>query len=142
MMHFSMTFFCSPENHGFKKIVLAELKNLLKQNLWVLKMLWFFILFRLITKVISMSLERKKSILQGSFNEYSEFSWKKRKIIFFHKFKLCIDWNRLIAKIILILQKYLLWDYSKWWKIRVLQVWWEVCCGILAGWEVHVQMDV
>ena len=33
---------------------------------------------------------------------------------FFHKRKLCIVWNLLIAKIILIWQKYLFWGYSKW----------------------------
>ena len=40
-------------------------------------------------------------------------------------------------KIILISQKYLVWDYSKWWKIRVLWAWTEVCHQIFAEWKMQ-----
>ena len=52
---------------------------------------------------------------------------------FFHKCKLCIVWKRFVAKIMSILQKYLFWDYSKWWQIRMLQTWTEVCHKIFGG---------
>ena len=47
-------------------------------------------------------------VIQKNF--FSEF--------FFHKCKLWIVWNWFIPKIILILQKYLFWGYSKWWQIN------------------------
>ena len=37
---------------------------------------------------------------------------------FFPKYKLFIVWNWFITKIILILQKYFFWSYSKWWQIK------------------------
>ena len=40
------------------------------------------------------------------------------KEFFFHKCKLCIISNWFRAKIILILQNYLFWGYSKWQQIK------------------------
>ena len=37
---------------------------------------------------------------------------------FFSKYKLCNVWNWFITKIILISQKYLFWDFSKWQQIK------------------------
>ena len=42
---------------------------------------------------------------------------------FFQKYKLCFVWNWFIAKIILILQKYLFCGYSKWQQIGVILAW-------------------
>ena len=67
---------------------------------------------KLVKKNISFVLYEGHSINWGNIFE-------KSKIIFFpHKCKLCIVWNWFLAKIILILQKYLFWDYSKWQQIK------------------------
>ena len=49
------------------------------------------------------------------------FFFNKQNKFFFNKCKLCIGWNWFIAKIILTLQKYLFWGYSKWWQIKFEQ---------------------
>ena len=62
--------------------------------------------------------------------------------IFSKKYKLSIFWNWLIVKIILILQKYFFWGYSKWRQIRVLQTWTEVCHQTFGDWEVQTMWNL